>query len=46
MCTVTEEQIGEEERAFKSGRGNIDQILTLKKICEKMGKKRIKLYFI
>jgi hypothetical protein len=41
---VTEELIGEEQCAFRSGRGCIDQIFTLKQMSEKMKGKKKKLY--
>jgi hypothetical protein len=41
---VTEELIGEEQGAFRSGRGCIDQIFTLKQMSEKMKGKKKKLY--
>jgi hypothetical protein len=41
---VTEELIGEEQGAFRSGRGCIDQIFTLKQMTEKVKEKKKKLY--
>ena len=41
---VTEELIGEEQGAFRSGRGCTDQIFTLKQMCEKMEEKKKNLY--
>src|SRR5678815_3019926 len=41
---VTEGLIGEEQGAFRSGRGCVDQIFTLKQMIEKMRKKKNKLY--
>ena len=37
---VTEDLIGEEQGAFRSGRGCVDQIFTLKQMSEKMRGKR------
>ena len=41
---VTEDLIGEEQGAFRSGRGCVDQIFTLKQMSEKMRGKKKKLY--
>jgi hypothetical protein len=41
---VTEGLIGEEQGAFRSGRGCVDQIFTLKQMIEKMREKKNKLY--
>ena len=41
---VTEGLIGEEQGAFRSGRGCIDQIFTLKQMSEKMREKKKNLY--
>src|SRR5678815_5992993 len=41
---VTEGLIGEEQGAFRSGRGCVDQIFTLKQMIEKRQEKENKLY--
>src|SRR5678815_3305278 len=41
---VTEGLIGEEQGAFRSSRGCVDQIFTLKQMIEKMREKKNKLY--
>src|SRR5678816_1905414 len=41
---VTEGLIGEEQGAFRSGRGCVDQFFTLKQMIEKMREKKSKLY--
>ena len=41
---VTEDMIGEEQCAFRSGRGCVDQIFTLKQMSEKMKEKNKKLF--
>ena len=41
---VTEDLIGEEHGTFRSGRGCVDQIFTLKQMSEKMRGKKNKLY--
>ena len=41
---VTEDMIGEEQGAFRSGRGCVDQIFTLKQMSEKMREKKKSLY--
>ena len=37
---MTEDLIGEEQGAFRSGRGCVDQIFTLKQMSDKMREKK------